>query len=122
MTEEKAKQLNEKEKKLAAYKLLFDGEKIEWHSDDDSYDRAEVLTIKKVNDNFLLEFTSPKIDDFDFIYRTIGTTGIRFRNSGSTYDPYNVIFMRMFNKLQEYDPDYHQLHIEELTYRRTLKK
>ena len=81
-----------------------------------------VLTIKKEDDQFLLEFTSPKIDDNDFIFRMLGTVSIRFRNSGSTYDPYNIIFMRMFNKLQDYDPEYHQMHIEELVYKRTLKK
>lgn len=122
MTEAKAKELNERHKKLAAYQLLFDGKTIEWHSDDDMYDRGEILTINKVDDTFVLEFTCPKIEDNNFVYRTPGSVSIRFRNSGSTYDPYNVIFMRMFNKLQEYDPDYHQLHIEELTYRRTLKK
>ena len=53
-----------------------------------------------------------------------GRICIRFRNSGSTYDPFNIIFMRMFNKLQEYIPEYHQIHIEEMNYskKRTLKK
>ena len=101
---------------------MFDGKTIEWHSDDDRYERSDCVKINKVDDTFVLEFIRPSITEDNFIYRTPGCISIRFRNSGSTYDPYNMIFMRMFNKLQEYDPDYHQIHIEELTYRKTLKK
>lgn len=124
MTEEKSKILNESHKKSESYQFLFDGETIEWHSDDDSYDRADRVIIKKVDDTFVLEFIRPKITENTFVLRTAGYIGVRFRNSGSRYDPYNIIFMRMFNKLQEYDPEYHQMHIEEISYQRklTLKK
>ena len=47
---------------------------------------------------------------------------MRIRNSGSNYNPFNCIFMRMFQKLQEVDNDYHQIHFEELEYKRLLKK
>ena len=49
-----------------------------------------------------------------------GSISIRFRNSGSLYDPFNMIFMRMFNKLQNYDPEYHQIHFEEINYAKKL--
>ena len=54
----------------------------------------------------------------------VNSVSIRFRNSGSRYNPFNIIFMKMFNKLQEYNPEYHQIHIEELEYQKklTLKK
>lgn len=120
MTEEKANILNETYKKRAAYQLLFDNETIEWHSDDDTYDRSDRVVIKKIDDTFLLEFIRPAVSQTNFIHRIPGSISIRFRNSGSTYDPYNIIFMRMFNKLQEYDPEYHQIHLEELPYQKRL--
>ena len=47
---------------------------------------------------------------------------VRFRNSGSRYDPFNCVFMRFYQRLQEVDPNYHQVHIEELIYRKKLKR
>ena len=49
-------------------------------------------------------------------------TVVRFRNSGSSYDPFNIPFMKFFNKLQEYDPEYHQIHIEEVILQKKLTK
>ena len=48
--------------------------------------------------------------------------GIRFRNSGSTYTPFNNVFMRMYNQFLEYEPDFHQIHIEEILYKEKVKK
>lgn len=51
--------------------------------------------------------------------------GIRFRNSGSRYEPFNMVFMRMFLQLQKVDDisDYgHQIHIEEYLYKKSLVK
>ena len=39
---------------------------------------------------------------------------VRLRNSGSRYDPFNILFMNMYYKLCVYEPDYHQVHMEEL--------
>ena len=70
----------------------------------------------KTHEEFILEFVpGVKCDPYDMI-------GIRFRNSGSTYTPFNNVFMGMFNQLQEYEPDYHQIHIEEVLYRQKVKK
>ena len=44
---------------------------------------------------------------------------IRFRNSGSFYNPFNVLFMRMHNKMKKIDDVNdigHQIHIEEYLY------
>ena len=43
------------------------------------------------------------------------------RNSGSRYSPHNIVFMRMFNELQEYYPEYHQIHMEEIEYQKKLQ-
>ena len=49
-------------------------------------------------------------------YNLENTISIRFRNSGSRYAPFNIIFMKMYLNLQKIDDvnDYgHQMHIEE---------
>lgn len=123
LTDEKIKEKNEHYKQRDYYKLLFDGEKIEWHSDDESYDVADRVEIRKVDDTFVLEFIRPEMTEGKYFYfRAPGSISIRFRNSGSLYDPFNVIFMRMFNSLQEYEPEYHQIHLEEMNYQRRLLK
>lgn len=118
---------NEWYKNQSIYQKLFNGKTIEWHSDDEEFSVANRVTIEKVDDTFVLEFTRPYLSEskrFSGLLFSSDKVNIRFRNSGSTYDPYNAIFMRMFNKLQEYDPDNHQMHIEEINYQRklTLKK
>lgn len=125
MTKEEIEKRNNEYKERYFYKLLYDGEKIEWHSDEEPYEIANRVVIRKQDDNFVLEFIRPELTkDKSFIFNMPGRISIRFRNSGSTYDPFNIIFMKMFHKLQKYNPDYHQIHIEEINYikKRTLKK
>ena len=115
---------NNRHKDSPQYKQLYNGQTITWYSDDYDIPTADYVTIKKVNDTYELEFTRPRITENHFTMRRKNTVTIRFRNSGSRYDPFNTIFMRMYNKLQQYDPNYHQLHFEELSYQKklTLKK
>ena len=47
---------------------------------------------------------------------------IRFRNSGSRYDPFNIIFMRLYQGLCNLDYEYHQIHIEEYLQESKIKK
>lgn len=122
MSEEELNKRNQTFKKRENYQKLYNGETITWHSDDEEYSVSDIVKIHKEEDYFVLEFIRQKINTDKLIYRPLDSISIRFRNSGSTYDPYNVIFMRMFNKLQEYDPECHQLHIEELIYKKVLKK
>lgn len=117
-------QLNERLKESQAYKLLFDGQKITWHSDEEAYDQANVVSIKKIEDAYILEFVRPEKKE-KTLYCTIANQHeifIRFRNSGSTYDPLNIAFMKMYRNLTQYNPDeeYHQIHLEEYAY--SLKK
>lgn len=118
---------NERHKNMPTFKKLFNGETIEWRSDEEEFSVANRVTIEKIDDTFVLEFTRPYLSEskrFSGLLFSPNNIHIRFRNSGSTYDPYNVIFMRMFNKLQEYNPEYHQIHLEEINYhkKRSLKK
>lgn len=104
------------------YHWLYQNEVITWRSDEHIYEDADRVKIYQENENIILEFSRPPIKDEELIYHMYGSIGVRFRNSGSYYDPFNIIFMRMFNKLQEYDPDYHQIHIEELLYQKKLTR
>lgn len=111
-------------KQRYCYPFLYDGNKIEWHSDEEEYKVADRFIIKKNEDNFEIEFIKPELTDEKFQFRIPSCVTVRLRNSGSFYDPFNIIFMRMFHKLQEYNPDYHQIHFEEIAYakKRSLKK
>lgn len=117
LDEEKAriKDLNEELLKYRKYdeKSVFKDGKVEWHCDDFPYDEAPILTIEKKDDKFLINVKDKNRNHF--------FNGIRIRNSGSRHQPYNIVFMRMFNELQEYDPNHHQIHLNELEYQKKLK-
>ena len=105
-------ELEDKENKL------FKNNMIEWYSDELPIDIASKLTIKKEDETFKVLFEkSKKSQDGIFITYTI-----RFRNSGSRYNPFNLSFMQMYNVLKEYDPNYHQTHIEEYLYKQKMLK
>lgn len=98
---------------------LFKNNMIEWYSDELPIDVTSKLTIKKDDENFKIIFEKSK-ESRDGIFFTYS---IRFRNSGSRYDPFNINFMQMYNELKQYDPNYHQIHIEEYLYKqKALKK
>lgn len=71
---------------------------ISWHSDADMSEISSVLNIKKLDeDNLQLEFikNQPQ-DEMDLTY------SVRFRNSGSAYEPFNLTFMKLYNDLCSY--------------------
>lgn len=113
-------QRNKELKNEIGYQRIIDGESINWHSDDEPYEIADVLRISEEDDKIILEFYRPELKGEKLSMRQPNTVTIRFRNSGSYYLPFNIVFMRMYLQLQEYDPDldnkYHQIHIEELPY------
>lgn len=98
------------------YNLLFNNNVISWHNDDYDYDEGNIVNIIKENEQFIIDFQFKKQNG---IY---GSSWVRFRNSGSRYSPFNILFMRMYNKLQNYDTEYHQMNIEEYIYQKSLKK
>jgi hypothetical protein len=115
---------NEELKSQAGYQRILKDNAIIWHSDEEPYDISDILKITEQDEQIILEFFRPELTGEKFSIRRPGTISIRFRNSGSFYLPFNIVFMRMYNKLQEYDPEldeeYHQIHIEE--YLHTLKR
>ena len=97
---------------------LFKNNMIEWYSDELPIDITSKLTIKKENETLKVLFQkSKKSQDGISI-----TYSIRFRNSGSRYNYFYLNFMQMYNELKEYNPDYHQIHIEEYLYKQKMLK
>ncbi len=117
----------ERSRKEAKYRLfnhsnyneLFnkDNKTITWYSDETAHDVANILKIKEDKDSFKLDFyIQPHIDGYDDDFHSPNYIQIRFRNSGSSYAPFNVVFMRMYNNMKDIDDvnDYgHQMHIQE---------
>lgn len=103
----------------ANYNELFDGDSktITWYSDETAHEVANILKIKKEENAFKIEFyTQPYMREYDEDFHSYGNISIRFRNSGSSYEPFNTLFMRMYNDMQEVDDVSavgHQMHIEE---------
>ena len=111
-TEEELKRLEDENKELNRstryiQEELFKKNIIKWISDD-SYEESDYnsVIIKKEEGNIIISFNLN-----DELNRSV-----RISNSGSRYNPYNIIFMRMFNKLLEYDPECHQMTIDEYNY------
>ena len=130
---EELKQRNEKEKikyrefNYANYSELFDADSktITWYSDETAHEVANILKIRKEEDTFIIEFSiQPHLDGYDEDFHSANYIPIRFRNSGSSYSPFNIVFMRMYNAMKEVDGVNdigHQIHIEEYIYAEELK-
>ena len=110
------------------YFELYDIENktITWCSDEFNHDNANILKIRKIDDEFELEFI-PKSILSGFINGSsnIGRVTIKFCNSGSYYAPFNVMFIRLFNKLQLVDDVKdikHQVSIDEYMYNKNKGK
>ena len=107
------KELNKIFSEYEEYKRLYNGEYICWYSDDDSIEDANYVKIIKDDYKYIIEFFS------NFKSNTIWLSNtIRFRNSGSRYMPFNMIFMEMYNSLCTSDYDENQIHIEEYLYKK----
>lgn len=108
----------QKLKNNETYKKLFQDKTITWISDSSITDNdpfVDTLIIKKKKDCLELKFTfySDNISNI---------RSIRINNSRSKYAPFNILFMKLFDELQNYDPNYHQIHIEEYLHNNELKK
>lgn len=113
---ERTKEMNEELSEEEAYEHLCTDTAIVWHSDGAPYGEGNRLSIYKSRDGekFLLEFI--KYD------KNLDYHSVEISNSGSRYSPFNTVFMDHFNSLCEIDPDYHQIHIEEILYQKRLTK
>ena len=80
----------------------------------------------KAKDHFVIVFNIQEyIEGYDRDFASLYYIPIRFRNSGSRYDPFNIIFMRMYEKLKKINDvnEYgHQIHIEEYLYEQEQQK
>lgn len=111
---------------MANYNKLYnpDTNTITWCSDETAFEVANYLQIAKEEEKFKLDFfTKPDMGGYERDYHTKYSIPIRFRNSGSRYDPFNRCFMKFYHELQKYDPEYHQITIEEYkqNYEKKLK-
>lgn len=113
---------------MSHYNDLYneDEKTITWVSDETGFEVANKVLIHKLDDRFLIEFkTQTNIEEYEMEDDIPGTMGIRFRNSGSRYMPFNTVFMRMFREMQNIDDvnDYgHQIHMEEYLYEKNKMK
>lgn len=95
---------------------LFKDNMIQWHCDDASYEDAHVLKIMpKDEDSYLVRI---ELNNKELYNRN----SIRFRNARSGHNPFNVLFMEMFNKLQDYNINDKQIHMEEYVYHKKMNK
>ena len=114
---------NEDIKQSRRYQLLTADNVVTWYSDEEQRSHAEIVRISKQEDSILLEFIRQTKKDDQGQTRLPGYYSIRFRTSGSTYTPCDLVFTRQFLKMQEYDFDApQQIHIEELLYAQKQKK
>lgn len=88
---------------MANYLELFnpDEKTITWYSDETNEEVANYLVIRKRENAFNLEFNTQEyigcyLQDHHSKYHI----QIRFRNSGSRYCPFNILFMKMYNYLE----------------------
>lgn len=102
----------EKEEELKAHELMVRNSVVVWHSDDDEIDRANFVTLTRINGNILLTFRKGIMEE-----DIPGVIPIRFRTSGSRYAPFNKFFMRHFQEIDRVvnDLDKEQQHMRKLT-------
>ena len=99
-----AEKENYRKHNMGNYNNLYDAKnnKVTWISDELAEEVANEVTISKKDEAIRLSFkTKPQVAGYDKNYFDFGMISIRFRNSGSRYRPFNLIFMRMFNELQK---------------------
>jgi len=105
---------NDDLKQSSVYKNLVKDGIISWRHDDQIYEQANILNIHKEDEKYRLEFVEQTEEWSIFL-------DVRFRNSGSRYSPFNMAFMDFYHELQKYDPEYHQIHMEEYLYQKRLE-
>lgn len=137
--EEKEEYLKKREKQIekekngyrlfncSNYNELYDSDSktITWYSDETAHEVANILKIKKIDDTFVIGFyIQPYVKGYDKDFYSANHIPIRFRNSGSSYDPFNMVFMRMYNNMHDLDDINdigHQVHIEEYLHSKEKK-
>lgn len=75
----------------------YNNGKIVWYSDDAEIEKASSIVIEEDDEKYKITFNKAK--EYDSMFDTYS---IRFRNSGSRYNPYNFAFMKMYKDMEEY--------------------
>lgn len=119
---EESDKMNKMIKDSFAYQDLTQNNAITWRSDDGPIESANIVRITEVEEGILVEFIQPQLDTTKMDVPSSSSLKIRFANSGSRYGGLVNLFTRMYNRLTEYEPDYHQIHLEELEYQKRLLK
>ncbi len=117
-----------RERNVSNYNELYDAENdvITWYSDECSHKVANYVRLYKEDDTFKVEFhIQPYVQGYDYDFHSPCYITVRFRNSGSSYDPFNCLFMKMYNEMKKVDDvtdEGHQMHVEEYLYNEKVKK
>ena len=82
-----------------AYKELFSSGHMCLKCSDCIYEDANELHLYKEEDKYRLDCVFKNVDDW------LEDT-IRIRNHGGRYEPFNSLFIELYNKLQSYCPDF----------------
>lgn len=99
---------NEDARKYSRWKEFAHEGVVTMMSDNCEEDYANLLRIYIDEDDLVFEFIKKNPCDM-FLTFEIST-------SGSRYQPFEKVFMDLYNKLQSIDLSYHQVHLEELIY------
>lgn len=112
---------------VAHYNNLFNkkAKTITWYSDETNHEVANYFQIKEEKETFRIVFGfQPPIKGYDRDYHTKRCITVRIRNSGSYYDPFNIIFMRMYDNMKNIgniDEENYEMDIEEYIYQKKKK-
>lgn len=114
-------------RKSIQYKNLVQDGVIIWRSDEYFDEIAPFVKIKKLKNAYILEFGKPIIspeykNDADLMLMDPRRITVRFRNSGSRYEPFNILFMKLYQGLCKLDYEHHQIHIEEYLIQERINK
>lgn len=83
-----------------SYDKLVDNNRIMWVSDDGIYEQMDRFYIEKMDDSYKIVFIRNELP-LDFGFKNPSGISVRIRNSGSRYHPFNMVFMRLYNELQD---------------------
>ena len=103
------KAIDEQEKQLSHYYELYRNGAINWVSDDRDCRIIGDVTIIKNDKTFELTLRKEKFAKGFF---SGFNAPVRFRNSGSYYHPFNMVFMDMYNELNKIE-DLNQITIDQ---------
>lgn len=104
------------------HKLVDKNKDIIWVSDDGPEEVEDRFKFSKIDEDTYRLFFYRNDKEPEIGFKSNTSIVVRVRNSGSRYGYFNCPFMIMFNKLQELDPVYHQIHFEEIAYQKKLEK